>query len=139
MSITIDYPSYSSAREKLKDVLDAVDQGKTVTLAREGSVSVVVPLERLRDYFFRTVSPKISVFKEKGITVALMTDRPFAAEGVDVDSALSELIIVLREYASDWEQRLKDAPNHKQNWALVQLIKVSTDEQLLDWFSHGGE
>lgn len=139
MSITIDYPSYSSAREKLKDVLDAVDQGKTVTLAREGSVSIVVPLERLRDYFFRTVSPKISVFKEKGITVALMTDRPFAAEGVDVDSALSELIIVLREYASDWEQRLKDAPNHKQNWALVQLIKVSTDEQLLDWFSHGGE
>lgn len=139
MSIVVDYPSYSAAREKLKDVLDAVDQGRSVTVAREGSISVVLPIERLRDYFFRTVSPHINVFKEKGLTVALMTDRPFAADGVDVDSALADLIIVLREYAADWELRLKDAPNHQQYWALVQLVKCSTDEQLLDWFDNGGE
>ncbi|WP_281640304.1 hypothetical protein [Aurantimicrobium minutum] len=139
MSIIADYPSFSSARDHLKDVLDATEDGVSVSVARQGNVSVVLPLDRLRDYFFRTVSPRISIFTEKSLTVALMVDRPFAAEGVDLDSALADLIVVLREYAADWDTRLKDAPNHQQYWALVQLVKYSTDEQLLEWFESGGE
>lgn len=139
MAIIADYPSFSSARENLKEVLDATEHGVSVTVARQGNVSVVMPLDRLREYFFRTVSPHISIFTEKFLTVALMVDRPFAAEGVDLDSALADLIIVLREYAADWDTRLKDAPNHQQYWALVQLVKYSTDEQLIEWFESGGE
>jgi antitoxin (DNA-binding transcriptional repressor) of toxin-antitoxin stability system len=139
MTIIADYPSFSSARENLKEVLDATEHGVSVSVARQGNVSVVMPLDRVRDYFFRTVSPRISIFTENSLTVALMVDRPFAAEGVDVDGALTDLILVLREYAADWDTRLKDAPNHQQYWALVQLVKYSTDEQLREWFETGGE
>lgn len=139
MSIIADYPSFSSARENLKEVLDATEHGVSVSVSRQGNVSVVLPLDRLRDYFFRTVSPRISIFTEKSLTVALMVDSPFAAEGVDLDGALTDLILVLREYAADWDTRLKDAPNHQQYWALVQLVKYSTDEQLREWFETGGE
>lgn len=139
MSIIADYPSFSSARENLKEVLDATEHGVSVSVARQGNVSVVLPLDRLRDYFFRTVSPRISIFTENTLTVALMVDSPFAAEGVDLDSALTDLALVLREYAADWDIRLKDAPNHQQYWALVQLVKYSTDEQLREWFETGGE
>lgn len=139
MSIIADYPSFSSARENLKEILDATEHGVSVSVSRQGNVSVVLPLDRLRDYFFRTVSPRISIFTEKSLIVALMVDRPFAAEGVDLDGALTDLILVLREYAADWDTRLKDAPNHQQYWALVQLVKYSTDEQLREWFETGGE
>jgi antitoxin (DNA-binding transcriptional repressor) of toxin-antitoxin stability system len=139
MTIIVDYPSFSSARENLKEVLDATEHGVSVSVARQGNVSVVMPLDRVRDYFFRTVSPRISIFTENSLTVALMVDRPFAAEGVDLDGALTDLILVLREYAADWDTRLKDAPNHQQYWALVQLVKYSTDEQMLEWFDSGGE
>ena len=109
MSIVADYPSFSSARENLKEVLDATEHGVSVSVARQGNVSVVLPLDRLRDYFFRTVS------------------------------ALTDLALVVREYAADWDIRLKDAPNHQQYWALGQLVKYSTDEQLREWFETGGE
>jgi hypothetical protein len=43
------------------------------------------------------------------------------------------MITALREYADDWQERLLDAPNHRDNWALVQLIGLSNDDQLRDW------
>ncbi len=139
MSLVADYPTYSRAREHLKDVLDAAARGRTVTLARDGELSAVVSVDRLRDYFYRTVSPHIRVRSEDGRVIALMEDRPFVSEGADVDGALADLLLSLREYAEDWEDRLKDAPNHADAWALVQLIKLSTDEELRDWFERGGE
>ena len=41
--------------------------------------------------------------------------------------------MALREYAEDWINRLKDAPNHADNGPLVQLVCLSTDEKLGDW------
>ena len=139
MPLTVDYPTASDARKHLKDVLDSVQRGKIVTVRRDELVSAVVPADRLRDYFFRTVSPRVSLTQEDDRVIALMDDRPFVSEGVDVDDALDDLALSLREYAEDWEDRLQHAPNHAENWALVQLIKLSTEEELLAWFRHGGE
>ncbi|WP_022894572.1 prevent-host-death protein [Agromyces subbeticus] len=139
MSLTADYGSFTDARTHLKDVLDATEQGRTVTVRRDDHLSAVVPVERLRGFFFRTVSPRVKVYREEGRTVALMESRPFASEGEDVASALADLAVPLREYAADWEDRLQHAPNHANNWALVQLIKLSSDEQLLEWLERGGE
>ncbi len=135
----VDYPSYSSARAHFKDVLDATERGLSVTVARDGQVSVVLPAERLRAFFFRAVSPRVELAHEDGHVIALMSGRPFVSEGASVDDALDDLRESLREYAEDWEARLQQAPNHRDNWALVQLIKLSSDEELLDWFERGGE
>ncbi len=53
-----------------------------------------------------------------------------AADGASFDEAVSELIDALREYAEDWQSHLLNAPNHRDNWGLVQLINCSDDEQL---------
>ncbi|WP_431927398.1 hypothetical protein [Nonomuraea jabiensis] len=43
------------------------------------------------------------------------------------------MVDALREYAEDWQDRLLDAPNHRENWGLVQLISLSDDDQLREW------
>lgn len=139
MTITADYASASDARSHLKDVLDAALRGRSVTVRRDDDVVAVVEVERLREYFHGTVSPRIRLLMEDGKAVALMEGRAFASEGIDVEAALADLVVQLREYASDWEARLHAVPNHAGNWALVQLVALSSDSQLLDWFEHGGE
>lgn len=139
MSMAVDYPTFTDARTHLKDVLDSNARGITVTVGRDEQVSAVVPANRLRDYFFRTIAPRVRVLAENDRVVALMEGRPFVSEGSDVDDALADLTLTLREYAEDWEMRLQHAPNHAQHWALVQLIKLSTDDELSEWFTRGGE
>ena len=139
MSIAVDYPTFTDARTHLKDVLDSNARGITVTVRRDEQVSAVVPANRLRDYFFRTVTPRVRLVAEDDRVVALMEGRPFVSEGADVDDALADLALTLREYAEDWEERLQYASNHTQQWALVQLIKLSTDDELSEWFKRGGE
>ncbi|BCB87816.1 hypothetical protein [Phytohabitans suffuscus] len=39
------------------------------------------------------------------------------------------MVLALREYAEDWQERLLDAPNHAGNWGLVQLVSLSDDDQ----------
>lgn len=139
MSLVADYGTFTEARSHLKDVFDATARGRTVTVRRDGQLSAVMPVERLRAYFFRTVLPRVRVTREDDRTIALMDGRPFVSEGADVDGALADLALSLREYAEDWEDRLEYASNHAGNWALVQLIKLSTGEQLLEWLERGGE
>lgn len=138
-SAIVDYPTYSSARTHFKDVLDASESGRSVTVSRDGQVSVVMQAEHLRKFFSRTVSPRVELATEDGRVIALMSGRPFVSEGATVDDALADLLDSLREYAEDWETRLQHAPNHRDNWALVQLVKLSSNEELLEWFERGGE
>ena len=49
--------------------------------------------------------------------------------------ALADYVDALREYAQDWEDHLHAAPNHRMNWALVQLVDLSTDGQLTTWLT----
>lgn len=139
MPITADFDSFTAARTHLKQAFDANAHGRTVTLRRDDQLSAMLPVERLRAYFVQTVSPRVRVFREDGRVIALMEDRPFVSEGATIDDALVDLVLSLREYAEDWEARLQQAPNHAQSWALVQLVKLSSDEQLLDWLDNGGE
>jgi predicted RNase H-like HicB family nuclease len=62
-----------------------------------------------------------------------MPGLPVAADGATFDDAITEMIDALREYAEDWEGHLLHAPNHRDNWGLVQLISYSDDDQLRDW------
>jgi hypothetical protein len=63
---------------------------------------------------------------------------PVAADGASFYEAIFEMVDALREYAEDWQQRLLDAPNHRDNWGLVHLISLSDDEQLHDWLVGAG-
>jgi predicted RNase H-like HicB family nuclease len=60
---------------------------------------------------------------------------PVAADGPTFETAIDEMVQALREYAEDWQDRLLDAPNHQDSWALVQLIGLSDNDQLRDWLA----
>lgn len=129
----VHYDSYTEARTHLKDLLDAAERGRTATVRRESATAAVVDADRLRR-FLAAVSPvRAQVVAEAGGWSVVIPGLPIAADGATFDEAISEVVDALREYAADWQERLAEATNHRDNWALVQLIALSDNDQLHDW------
>ncbi|MCO1580948.1 prevent-host-death protein [Crossiella sp. SN42] len=129
----VHYDSYTQARAHLKDLLDAAEQGRLATVRRDAAMTVVVDVERLRHFLASIVPSRAQVVPEAGGWSVFIPGLPVAADGGSFDEAIAEMIGALREYAEDWQERLLNAPNHRDNWGLVQLISLSDDEQLRDW------
>ena len=137
MSIT-HYDSYTDARAHLKDLLDAAERGRVATVRRDAGRTAVVDVERLRAVLAALIASRAQAVAEAGGWSIFIPGLPVAADGSTFDEAVVEMIDALREYAEDWQERLLDAPNHRDNWGLVQLISLSTDDQLRDWLvGHG--
>lgn len=127
------YDSYTAARAHLKELLDAAGKGRVATLRRDAVTAAVVDVARLR-YFLGVVCPsRAQVVAEAGGWSVFVPGLPVAADGATFDEAVAEMIVALREYADDWQDRLSDAPNHRNNWGLVQLVGLSDDAQLREW------
>lgn len=126
------YESYTDARKHLKNVLDTAEQGRPVLVQREDSRLAVVDAERLRLALGKSCRRPAVVYEAGGCSVFL-PGVPVAADGADLDDAIEEMVTALREYAQDWQDRVGDAPNHRSNWGLVQLVALSDDVQLKEW------
>lgn len=129
----VHYESYSDARAHLKDLLDAAERGRVATVRRDSVIAAVVDVARLRHFLASIAPSRAQVVPEAGGWSVFIPGLPVAADGGSFDEAISEMVDALREYAEDWQERLLDAPNHRDNWGLVQLISFSDDEQLRDW------
>ncbi|KQO98280.1 hypothetical protein [Leifsonia sp. Leaf264] len=128
------YDTASAARAAFKDVLDVAQIGALVTVRREDFSAAVVPAQQFRVHLAGTVNPDVRVAQEdNGRWSAIMDGRGFASDGATLDAALDDLADSLREYEAEWTQHWASAPNHQQNWALVQLVGLSTDAQLREW------
>lgn len=129
----VHYDSYTEARAHLKDLLDAAERGRVATVRRDTVTTAVVNVERLR-HFLASIGPsRAQVVPEAAGWSVFIPGLPVAADGATFDEAITEMIDALREYAEDWQDRLLDAPNHRDNWGLVQLISFSDDDQLREW------
>jgi ABC-type phosphate/phosphonate transport system substrate-binding protein len=113
----VHYESYTEARTHFKDLLDAAGQGRVATVRRDTEHAAVVDASRLRHVLWSAFFPGL----------------PISADGATFEEAIDELIDALREYAEDWHERLLNAPNHRDNWGLVQLISLSDNAQLRQW------
>ena len=126
--------SFTDTRRHLRDALNAAEAGVPVGISRRDSRVALVDVGLLQELL--TSCPQVqspeAVAEDGGWTV-LLPGTPIAAEGDSLDDAVEELIVALREYAEDWIERLKHAPNHADNWPLVQLVCLSTDAKLADW------
>ncbi|MGP4019743.1 type II toxin-antitoxin system HicB family antitoxin [Saccharopolyspora sp. 5N708] len=129
----VHYDSYTDARAHLKDLLDAAERGGVATVRRESARTAVVDVERLRHFLVSLVPSRAQVVPEAEGWSVFIPGLPVAADGATFDEAITEMIDALREYADDWQERLLDTPNHRENWGLVQLISLSDDDQLADW------
>jgi predicted RNase H-like HicB family nuclease len=131
----VHYDSYSDARAHLKDLLDAAERGRVATVRRESASAAVLDAARLRHFLAAVVPSRAQVVAEAGGWSVFIPGLPIAADGPTFDAAIEEMVTALREYAEDWQDRLLDAPNHRDNWGLVQLISLSDDDQLRDWLA----
>ena len=131
----VHYDSYSDARAHLKDLLDAAARGRVATVRRDSASAAVLDAVRLRHFLAAVVPSRAQVVPEAGGWSVFIPGLPIAADGATFDAAIEEMVLALREYAEDWQDRLLDAPNHRDNWGLVQLISLSDDDQLRDWLA----
>ncbi len=135
--MTRHFASYTEARTNLRTILDTARTGRITTLARDHDVFTVVSAGLLRCELARLRPSHAVVVAEGGGWAALVPGVPVAGDAATLDGAVDDLIDALREYADDWDERLVDAPNHRDNWSLVELIVLSTDEQLREWILVG--
>ncbi|MFE7193388.1 prevent-host-death protein [Kitasatospora sp. NPDC057541] len=129
----VHFDSYTEARTHLKDLLDAAAEGRVATVRRESGRAAVVDVERLRHYLAMVCPSKAEVVAEADGWSVFIPGLPVAADGASFDEAMAEMVQALREYAEDWQDRLRTAPNHLDHWGLVQLVSLSDDEQLAAW------
>jgi predicted RNase H-like HicB family nuclease len=132
------YDSYTEARAHLKDLLDAAELGHVATIRRDAARTAVVDVDRFRSSLASLSTPRAQVVAEADGWSVFIPGLPIAADGATFHEAIAEMIMALREYAEDWQERLLDTPNHRNNWALVQLVSLSDDDQLRDWLIGSG-
>jgi hypothetical protein len=129
----VHFESYTDARTHLKNLLDAAARGRVATVRRDANTTLLVDVDRLRDFLASAVPSHAQVVPEADGWSVFIPGLPVAADGASFDEAVNEMVDALREYAEDWQERLLDAPNHRDNWGLVNLIIFSDDDQLRDW------
>jgi hypothetical protein len=117
------------------DVGAAVEAGFKDVLEATGKPGDVFTREQMRHGLSRLVviRPGVS-FSKSGCYIGI-ADQPISGEGPDLDAAMDDLVSDLREYAAQWHEHFQGAPNHRDNWGLVMLTDLSTDEQLRDWMA----
>jgi antitoxin (DNA-binding transcriptional repressor) of toxin-antitoxin stability system len=129
----VHYDTVTEARAHFSALIDAAEAGVPATVRRDRLRAAIVDADRLR-HFLVTVRPaRAEVVAEAGGWSILLPGLPIAADGETFDQALNEMVAALREYAEDWADHLRHASNHEKNWGLVQIIDLSSDEELRDW------
>jgi hypothetical protein len=136
MAGSVQFDSVAEGRAHLKELLDAAAGGIPAGFHREKDRFAVVDAARLRHFLIQLSRPA-EVVAEAGGWSVFIAGTPVAADGVTLAEAISETVDALREYAADWIDHLSTAPNHADNWGLVQLVVLSTDDELADWLSAG--
>lgn len=129
----VHFDSYTDARAHLKDLLDAAEKGRVATVRRESARTAIVDVERLRHFLASLIPLRAQVVAEAQGWSVFIPGLPVAADGTTFEEAISEMVQALREYAADWQERLLEVSNHRENWGLVHLISLSDDEQLREW------
>lgn len=131
------FTSYTQARQQFRAVLDAASSGVVTTIDRDDERFLVVSAEQQRRDLAALRPSRASVVAEGGGWAVILPGLPIHGDGETFDDALDDAVDALREYAEDWNARLRLAPNHAQNHVVVELVELSDDAQLRDWLVGG--
>lgn len=136
MPSPVEFDSVAEGRAHLKELLDAAAGGIPAGLHRDRDRFAVVDAVRLR-HFLSSLSRRAEVVAEADGWSVFIPGTPVAADGATLNEAIIETVDALREYAADWVDHLSNVTNHADNWGLVQLTVLSSDDELTDWLSAG--
>ncbi|MDQ3611865.1 MAG: prevent-host-death protein [Actinomycetota bacterium] len=127
------FPSFTEARRQLRLVLDSAQSGRVTTVQRDKQRFAVVDAGQLAARFMRLRPSGALMVAEGGGWAALLPGLPVAGDGDTFEEAIDDLIDTLREYAQDWNDRLLDAPNHRDNRDVVEIVELASDDELRAW------
>jgi Antitoxin of toxin-antitoxin, RelE / RelB, TA system len=136
MPSPVQFGNVAEGRAHFKELLDAAAGGIPAGLNRDRDRFAVVDATRLR-HFLSALSRPANVVAEADGWSVFIVGTPVAADGGTLEQAIHEAVDALREYAADWIDHLSTAANHADNWGLVQLVTLSSDEELAEWLSAG--
>ncbi len=136
---SVHFASTRAARENLSALLTAADEGRPASVQRSADRRLSVVDSARLAHFYRTVHPaNAQVISDEGYGVAiLLPDLPVHGDGDDLEEAVADTVAALRDYAEDWSDHLRHAPNHQDHYMLVQFVAASTDEELREWIVAG--
>lgn len=126
--------TFTDTRRRLREVLDAAEAGKPIGIERHGRRVALVERDRLQGLLADSWQlGRPEAVAEAGGWSVFLPGTPIAADGADLEEAVEEFIDALREYAEDWEERLRLVPNHEHLWPLVLFVSMSSDAELASW------
>lgn len=127
------YGSYTAARTHLRAVLDAASAGYVTTVDREDDRFLVSEATTFRAQLADLRPSQAQVIPEGGGWAVIIPGLPVHGDADTFDAAIDDAIDALREYAEDWNDRLRLAANHAQHRFIVALIELSDDDELRSW------
>src|SRR5699024_7488706 len=133
------FASYTQARDRLRDVLDAARAGVVTSVARGSETFVVVRADEQRKMLARLRPAEARVVAEGGGWAVIFPGLPVHGDGESFDAAVDDALQALREYAEAWNDHLHAAPNHTENRAVAELVELSSDDELRAWVLGGEE
>lgn len=137
--VTRHFPSYTHTRDHLRDVLDAAGSGLVTSVTRGNEMFVVVRAEQQRKMLSLLRPADAQVVAEGGGWAVIFPGLSVHGDGDTFDGAVDDALEALREYAQAWNDDLHTAANHADNRAVVELIELSTDDELRSWVLGGEE
>jgi hypothetical protein len=129
----VNYSSAREARGHFKDLLDAADEGRPATVTRDERRVAAVDADRFVYFLTRLHPSGVQAVADGDGWSIFVPGVPVAADGATIGEAVEEMVDALRDYAEAWTERLRLAPNHEDNWGLVQIVTLASDEQLRNW------
>lgn len=137
--VTRHFRSYTHTREHLRDVLDAAGSGLVTSVTRGNEQFVVVRAEQQRRMLSLLRPADAQVVAEGGGWAVIFPGLPLHGDGETFDAAVDDALDALREYADAWNDHLHRAPNHADNRPVVELVELSSDDELREWVLGGEE
>ena len=129
----VNYGSAREARNHFKDLLDAADEGRPATVIRDERRVAAVDADRLVYFLTRLYPSGVQAVADGDRWSIFLPGVPVAADGATIEEAVGEMVDALRDYAQAWTERLRLASNHEDNWGLVQIVSLASDDQLRNW------
>ena len=132
MSQLLDYQKISAARDDIGQIYSTVERHLVVGISRGNDAPVAVIRRDDLKKALRALCPLDPQvrFSEEGHVSMWIDDLPVSSQGENLEETEQGLIEALRDYAETWVEDLKEYPNHKHRWDVVNLILLSDDDEL---------
>ncbi len=141
MSQTLSYAKITDARAAMADIYDSAERNFIVDITREDDAPIAVIRKDSLVALLRAkcaLEPKVH-FSDGGPVSIWLEGLPISAQGDSLEAAEIELIRSLRDFSQTWLDDLHEYPNHRDNWALPALVRLTDDDTELHQLVFGNE